>query len=304
MKFIKPVTITEAMLVDTSVAEPDASDVAQWVGSSSYVVGDIRCQSGPGSVHRKYQCLVNTTSATPPEDDPVTWEDIGPTLRWAMFDNEINTQTTDTDDLTVSIAPGIVNSLAVLEMVGTQLDVTMTDGHGGPTIYTASFPLDTSEILDWYGYFFEPFRQRRSVVLTDLPPYLSGEITVKVSGTGTVAIGQCIAGTVYALGPAATGIQAGIHDYSKKTTNDETGVVSLEVRKFAKTLTATFKVPAGGLDAVHQLLEDARATPVVWIADDKGTYDALTVFGFYRDFSMTLAYPQWAFYQLEIEGMI
>jgi hypothetical protein len=301
MKVIKPVTITDAMLVSTTVAEPAAGETV-WDGAHTYIVGDEIVST---TSHRRYASLVGSNMGNDPAtDDGTKWSDLGPTLRWAMFDNEVNTQSTGTTALTVELAPGIVNSLAVMEMVGTQLDVTMTDGHAGPEIYSASFPLDTSSILDWYGYFFEPFRQRKSVVLQDLPPYASGHITVEVSSSGDVAIGQCIVGTVYPLGPASTGIQAGIHDYSKKVTDADTGVVSLDVRKYAKTLKAMFKVPTGGIDAVHQVLEDLRAVPAVWIADDKGTYDALTVFGFYTDFSLTVAYAQTSFYNLEIEGMI
>ena len=39
-------------------------------------------------------------------------------------------------------------------------------------------------MLDWSAYFFEPFQQLASLVLTDLPSYLNGAIYVDITGTG------------------------------------------------------------------------------------------------------------------------
>ena len=182
----------------------------------------------------------------------------------------------------------------------------MRDAVGSPSgnvVYTKTVNLDISDIYDWYTYFFSPFTQRKSVVLFDLPPYLTNEVTVTITGPLTVGIGGLIVGAVYTFGTTQYNATAGIRDYSRKITDEETGVVSLEQRKFSKRLKAKLKVPAGAVNALQDILINLRATPTVWVGDDTGEYEALTVFGFYRDFELDVAYPSFSFYSLDVEGM-
>lgn len=298
MKLIKPVSITDAMLISTTVAEPAAGETA-WNAATAYSVGDLAIRT---STHRVYKRKVAGTTATAPESDPTNWEDFRPTLRWAMFDQEVNTQTTGTSPLTVTIAPGIVNSLALIELVGSQVAITVTDGAGGPTVYSATIPLETSSVTDWYSYFFEPFSQRGTLVLTDLPPYASARVTISITGTGTLRCGGFVVGTVYTIGSTQYGVTAGIRDYSKKET-DSAGAVQLAVGKFSKRMRARLQVSAGAAGSIQTLLSNLRATPVVWIGDDTGANEALTIFGFYKDFELDVSYPTVNHYSLDIEGM-
>lgn len=299
MKLIQPITINDAKFVSSTVAEPAASETA-WVSGTTYAIGDLRIRT---QTHRVYKRKTAGAGTTPPESDPTNWDDFGPTLRWAMFDQEVNTQTTGSSPLTVTIAPGICNGLALIELVGTQVAITITDGAAGPTVYSATISLEQSSVSDWYQYFYEPFSQRSSLVLTNLPPYGSARVTVSITGGGTLKCGGFIVGTVYSLGSTQYGATAGIRDYSRKVTDEATGVVSLEPRKFSKRLRARLQVSAGQAGVIQTLLASLRATPVVWIGDDTGTYEPLTVFGFYRDFELDVAYPTVSFYSLDVEGM-
>lgn len=299
MKLIRPTTITDALFISSTVAEPAAGETA-WVSGTTYAVGDLRIRT---QTHRIYKRLVAGAGTTPPESDPANWEDFAPTNRWAMFDAEINTQTSGTSPLTVTIAPGICNALALFELVGTTATITMTDGVAGPTVYSKTVSLETSSVADWYQYFFEPFSQRGTLVLTDLPPYASGRITVSITGTGTQKVGALVVGTLYSLGGTQYGATAGIRDYSKKETDPATGVVTLVPGKYSKRLRAKLILEAGAVDVVQNLLTSLRAVPVVWIGDDSGTYQATTVLGFYRDFELDIAYPGASYYSLDIEGL-
>lgn len=307
MKVIDPLTVTDAMLISSTVAEPASGETA-WSGATAYTVGQIALRT---ATHRLYRRLVAGTTATAPELDVAgvagvtapNWEDYAPSRRWAMFDQEINTATTDASSLTVVLAPGICNSLALLELVGSSVTITVTDGAGGPTVYTRTVALDTSLVTDWYQYFFEPFSTLGTLVLNDLPPYANARITVALTGLGTVALGQCIAGSVYPLGLTQLGVSAGIRDYSRKEVDPVTGAVSLERRKFSRTLRARFSIEPGAVNAVHARLSNLRAKPCVWIADDDRQLDPLVVFGFYKDFSLDVAYAARHFYSLDIEGM-
>jgi len=124
-----------------------------------------------------------------------------------------------------------------------------------------------------------------------------------VTGPADVSVAHCIVGTVYSLGATSYGATAGIRDYSRKTTDEETGVVTLERRRFQKTLRAQFKLEDGAVNAVHQRIEALRATPVVWLGDNGADIEPLIVYGYYRDFSLQLQGWNESYYQLEVEGM-
>jgi hypothetical protein len=56
------------------------------------------------------------------------------------------------------------------------------------------------------------------------------------------------------------------------------------------------------IDSVQYLLSDLRAEPVLYIAA-KDNFELLTIFGFYRDFTIDIAYQEQSFCTLEIEGL-
>lgn len=299
MKVIKPIAVIDALLISSTVAEPAAGETA-WVSGTTYALGDLRIRT---STHRVYKRLVAGAGTTPPESDSVNWQDVAPTNRWAMFDQLINTQTSGTSPLTVTLAPGLVNSLALIELVGTQAAITVTDGAAGPTVYSRTISLEASVVADWYTYFFEPFSQRGTLVLTDLPPYASARVTVSITGAGTVKCGGFIVGSAYDLGDSLYGASAGIRDYSRKQVDATTGAVTLEQRKFARIMRARMQTSPGAAGVIQTLLSGLRATPCVWVGDDGAGIEPLTVFGFYKDFSLDVAFANAHFYSLEIEGM-
>ena len=306
MKVIAPVTITDAMLIAHNVAEPAAGETA-WNAATAYTVGQLAIRT---TTHRVYRRLVAGTTATAPESDLTAvlpalpnWEELSGTNRWAVFDQVTNSVSTRASPLDVTIAPGVVNALAIIGLVGSSVAVTMIDGVAGPTVYSRTVDLSLSVVADWSTYFFEPFRQRGSVTLTDLPPYINGRIQIVLTGPGTVACGGIIAGRLYTLGATQYGASAGIRDYSRKEVDAATGLVSLEQRKFSKTLRAKLQLPTGAVNAAHTLLTELRSRACVWLADNGSDLEPLQVFGFYKDFTLDVGFPGVSHYSLEIEGM-
>lgn len=302
MKVIRPITITDAMLIASDVAEPSGSDPSVWSSGTTYALGDT---ARSATTHRIYKSKQGAnTNHDPTSDDGTWWTDVGGVARWAMFDPYVSTPTSRAASLTVTIAPGVCDGLFLYGMVGTTATVTMTDGAGGPTVYSRTLDLLTPVINDWYSYYFDPYRQVPYFVLYDLPPYVNGRITLAITGTGTVSCGMMVAGRTYNVGDTKYGIRAGIRDYSKKEVDEATGFVRLTQGRFAKTLRADVRLPSTMFAEVHDQLEQLRATPCVWIGDSDGSNQPLTVFGFYRDFYLTVDLPTAGLYTLEIEGMV
>ena len=296
MKVIAPTTFASATHFVSSNA---VETVATYAAGTTYA-------SGASVVYatRVWQSLAGSNTGNTPSSSPTWWLDVGPSNIYAMFDSQVSTATTKASSpLTVTLSPGLCNSLALLGLVGTQLTVTMLDAPAGSTVYSKTVSLEGSVVVDWYQYFFEPFSQIGEVVLTDLPVYSGARLTVSVSGAGAVSAGGLLFGTFFELGAAEHGATAGLIDYSRKET-DAFGTTTFVRRAFSKRMSVRLMLQTDALDKVQRILAGLRATPAVWIASDNTAYRPLTVYGFYRDFSLEIAYRDRSYCSLEIEGLI
>src|SRR5574343_1388504 len=83
MKLLRPITITDAMLISSGIAEPDAGDPATWNSCTTYVAGNtVRL----ASTHRIYKSMqAGNLNHDPSTDDGTWWVSMGGVNRWAMF---------------------------------------------------------------------------------------------------------------------------------------------------------------------------------------------------------------------------
>ena len=50
-------------------------------------------------------------------------------------------------------------------------------------------------------------------------------------------------------------------------------------------------------------LESIRAKPTVWVGSEDASYSPLVIFGFYKDYNITIPYPRNSMIKLTIEGL-
>lgn len=294
MRYIVPTIITDAMLLSSSVPE---TDHAAWNAATAYALGARVIRT---ATHSIYERLAAGTTATAPEADPINWARVAPTNRWAMLDGAVGTITTGTDSISVTLQPGVVRGLALLDLNVEAVSVTMTAG--GETVYSATInPIGTQEDADnWFDYFFEAIVRRRVVILTDLPPYSDGVITITATGAGAISIGSCVLGAMYELGTTLSGASVGIVDYSRKDV-DEFGVISVAERAYSKRMSIPIVMPTSIVDVAASRLARFRARPIVWIGS--GQLESLIVYGFLRDWSVDIPGLTLSTCSLEIEGL-
>jgi hypothetical protein len=296
MKVINPVTITDATLVSHSVPE---TDYAVYAGATTYALGDRVIKS-----HLVYESLQAANVGHDPASTASSawWLQVGSTNRWRMFDSTVNSSTTATSSITFDVVPGAINAVGLIELVGSTVQVQVLDG--ATVVYDVTKAIDTTTILSWEDYFFEPFDPAASLFFADVPQYVSGTVRVTIVGASTVSCGGVIFGRATDLGGTEFGASVGIVDYSTKSTNIF-GVTSVVRRAFSKRASVKLQVPTNTLRRVQGLLADLRSTPCLWIGDDDtATYAPLVIFGYYRDFTVEIQYPQVCACSLEIEGMI
>lgn len=302
MKFIRPTAITDARLVSSSVPE---ADHPAWVAATSYTVGQrvIRI-----ATHTIYENVIAGVNATLPELAPTRWLAVAPTSRWAMFDQKVGTVTTAANSMTIVLAPGRINSLALLGLSAATVTVALVAG--GETVYSASTNLTSGvNVGDWYQYFYEPVYETSELVITNLidaallnlPAYGDGVLTIVITRTGgTVSLGMLVVGLVTEVGNTQYGASVSIRDFSRKEP-DAFGNYQLVERAYSQKLSLDVVVMKVDVDAVVKNVSRFRATNVVWIGST--AYGSLIVYGFIADWTMTIENFSFSQFRAEIEGM-
>lgn len=294
MRYIKPVLIAGAMLVSSSLLE---NDYPAWDGGATYAVGDRRILA---ATHSVYERTVAGVSAASPDTDTAHWQRVGPTNKWAMFDKATGTVSSATDTLTVTIAPGMVRGLALLDVTANSVTVSMTNG--AETVYSRTVNLNSGYgVNSWDTYFFTDIVRKRTVLLEDIPPYSAGQITITVNGVGAVSLGTVAVGPIYKVGNTRYGMTLGFTDYSVKDTS-KFGEITVVERAYAKNMTVPFVVKDQDVDWALGSLEAIRATAVVWIGTRR--YDSSVVYGYAKDARLVIAYEQASECSVTIEGLI
>lgn len=275
-----------------------------WATGNSYSIGDK-----VDHLFNTYQAVQNIPASSPESElyDPLHWTDLGANNKYAMFDNQVSTQTTGTTQLDITIRPqDAVNTVSLLNIVGSSAEITVYDTPGGSIIYHDVQSLQGDVVLDWYQYFFYDYNtQRTQTVWRDIPLYQTCEINIKINSVGPVAVGYVVAGVSSNLGLTSYGLSAGIIDYSKKETDPVYGTTTFLERAFKKRMSCNVYVHTPDLNRVSRTLANNRATPSLWIGAVDPLYEETTVvFGFFREFNIEIPSPGYSLCSLDIEGLI
>lgn len=303
MSIIKPTPITDAVLVSSTAPE---TDQAPWALATPYGIGGL-CMSPV--THRIYKSLRATNTGNDPTVDANRagatpwWLDIGPTNRWAAFDRKVGTATTVVSPLVNVFRPGSASGVAMLELVGRQVDVTYTDAPGGAVVYSKTISLDGSIIESFYDWFFVDYEQLTDFALTDLPAHFpNGQLTISLSSTGTVSCGVQQIGQVIEIGETQYGATVGIIDWSGKEV-DEFGNVDVVERGYSKRINMKIITKKSDFNKIYRRLAGLRATPCVYIGVGEAGFEPMISYAFYKDFSIDVAYATEHLCNIEIEGL-
>jgi hypothetical protein len=247
------------------------------------------------SAHLVYESLAVANRAA--LTDPLSWALVGPTNKYAMFDASNTTQSEAGQSIVVQIAPaGRVDSVALFNLEAASVRIQSTSGYD--QTFGLNDPIGSSSFYQWC---FQPIRRKKQLVVADLPPWLNQTITVTIAnGTGVAAVGNLAVGQMRDLGMPLSDAESGRVDYSKIEVNDW-GDYTLTPRRSVKKFSARVVVENARVDYIGDLLDDYRATAVVWIAHDD--FRQAQLFGFYRSFSTAFAEHDHSLCSIELEGL-
>lgn len=304
---VQPIQITDAMLAgSTPASNVSENDYPEWVGGSSpvtYAIGDRVIMT---STHKVYESLQNSNTNHDPKTAFTWWIEVGPTNKWAVFDNSVSIQTSHPDLIEYWLTPGrAIGSVGLLNLIDAyEISITMfSPSMGTPGIvYSKTIDLGlTATSPDWWSWFFA-FRNRPTQsVESDLPAYQDCVIKVQIVGGADLAVGVLLIGQRREFGIGIKyGARVGIQDYSRIETNDFGDTVLIQ-RAFAKRVGFELMINANEVDLFQNFLASIRAKPCLWIGNQN--YEATVLFGFYKSFEILINYPDHADCDMEIMSL-
>ncbi len=281
MRMVDPVKVTDAILVAASIAE---NDYPEWSGAATYDKGHRVILA---AVHRVFESLADDNLGNNPASTaPAKWIDIGPTNRWAMFDEAIGSATTATGSISVTLAPPEIDTVGILDTDAAAIRIRIQVA--GVWVHDETVP--TGGVGD-------------TLLFSDLaaPAGAQVEVTALAADMGApVSVGTLIAGMLTDLGVTEAGPTIGINDFSRRET-DDFGVTTIVERAWAKRMSIRSMIATAQADAVQRRLAAVRARPCLWIGEEG--YDSLVIYGFFKDFSIDLALPEVSYCTLTVEGL-
>lgn len=297
LKVIKSLTLTDAMLTATDVAE---SSYSAWSSGATYAL-DARVYLA--STHKVYQSLQAANLNKDPITQPLWWVEVESTNRWKMFDLSSSTATTIGTSAYYEITPGqAVNAVALLNFSGlSTIRIRLTDPYFGVVYDKTTTVSTTITESTWYSWFFGVRTDTTQLIVSDMPSYPNAVLRVDFTSLSTATIGVFSFGTQNTIGMGVNkGSRLGLQDYSRKE-RDTWGNTVLVQRAFAKRLSINALVQNEYLDTTYTALTGLRATPCVWIVSDQ--YSSLVLFGFFNNFEINIAYANYSDCSIDLESL-
>ncbi len=311
LQLLQPIVITDAVLTSSSVPEDDA---IEWTAAGGYALGQRVIRR---STHRVWESLIERNVGHDPATTTGAWLDVGPTNRWAMFDQALGSVTTDEAPIVVTLRPGAAASgIAILDCnastvrvqaPGYDRTVAPSGGSGAALFLDLSLAAGASVTVTLTPFgkaatrvvWDDGFAWDDSVTWQDTvagtataepPSWADAEAVSDTTewqdsrgGDGTVFVGTLLLGILRPLGITEGSATSGITDYSRRET-DEFGETMIVPRAWAKRMAGKALIRTDAVDQVVGRIAAVRAVPSLWLGD--AGVDSLIVYGFFKDFSV------------------
>lgn len=295
MKLIRPITLTQAIVTANSAvnAYPD------YAAGTAYAAGAYSTFN-----QRTYLSLKDANTGHTPgiTASAEWWADQGPSNKWAVFDNEVNTSTTAVSPWSFTVSGVAADGISLIDVDAPMVDVVATKD--GVVVYSKSVNmLDTAMVTNWAEYFFNPPEFRTELALTDLPPVPGLVITVTLSrpGGGTVSCGKFDCGRVLDVGLEKYGLKREGIDYTN-VTFDKFGKATIGTQVYVRKFSTQAEIENSKLDMITRRLDALASTPLVIIGAND-LYGSMIVYGL-LSYSLDLALPTSSYVSFEAKGLV
>ena len=295
MKIAMPQEITESIL--TSNVSMD--DEPAWT-AGSYDVGD--------RVLFERQIWQATTTTTDQPDagaikDPATWVRLGWSNRWRMFNDGVDSKTSNLDKIDVTIESSGANTIvAALGLEAFEVTMQIIDGatvEHEETILLTNFLVDN--VWDW---FFKPYDTTEEALFNIPAGYGASDIRLLIEAfeeTDTVKCGRVIIGRSSELGVTLRGTSVSSLSYSRRD-RDGFGNLITVPRRTVKLVDYVVYVDTPRVSNVRSTLSRLDTSPTLFIGTESAGFGSTIVFGIMQDYRITYSTPSVSDMTLTVEG--
>lgn len=293
MKILRPLAITPAM-VTTNAVNADAD----YAPATAYADGDKATFA-----QRIWLSLqaANTGHEPGASGSEAWWSDAGPSNKWAMFDDEVQTVTTRANNITVTVSPLNADSIALLNVQAGE--VTVTSVYDGSEVFREVRSLwDSTIIADWADYFFNQPEFRSEAIFLGLPSVPGQAVTISIDFLGNTAqCGKAVLGKEVEVGLEKVGINRSGVDYSN-VTFDEFGKASITRRAYVRKVDTQTLINNGELDRITRRLDALASVPVV-VLSGQPRFDSTVVYGL-MSYSVDVALYSYSYVSFSVKGLV
>lgn len=302
---ITPIDITDSILTESSIPEPDTGE-AEWLIGTTYAIGDTVYLN-----HIMYESLISSNTGNSPDievqndvDNPPTkWLEVGRTNKWNMFNLLRNNQSITTSPLIFELTPAArINSIGIFGLDAQTINIVAAVD--GLEVYNYTEDLNTRNSFTYYDYCYEPFSNRPSMVVFDLPPITDLVIAITItSDTGTVKVGSVAIGNYTDIGKVLYGAESDVLNFSRIDRAFD-GTALLKPRRSIPKINVNVVADKELTNKIRALRTNLNAVPAVWAGIDQTDddyFEALLIIGIYKKFIIKLDHPTVTQTEIEIE---
>lgn len=275
------------------------SSYTAWSSATAYTAGQkVYLASNYG----EYEALVNNTNK-PPNLNPTDWKFLGTANKYKMFDQFLNTQTSNTGTIEVEIVAYGSTGLYIGNIDATTVSIDVVNNDTLAVIETATYTM-YRDVDDWLDYFYGDWLDEKNDSVMFERTTLTQNISYLVAIDNGASLAKCgifFAGTIREIGKTKYGVSIGALDYSTVATDTSSGATYLSRGNYAKTLDVDIFTHTSSAKAVYNALTSARGLPIVFIGE---VYDILTVYGYVQKHETLLNSPVETAITVQVIGLI
>ena len=301
MRVIEPITVTESMLLSSTVSEPDASmGETAYSGAATYNTNDLAVLN-----HLLYRSLIDSNTGNSPDVSPNEWLLLGSSNKFRPFYYLTNNRSTGATPYVIEVAPGQkINTIVVTGAVGVSIRVRAIRP-GDIVVYDQTRDLVFRETTGWFSYWFGEFDVKDKALFQNIPPVPDAVFEVTITGTGDVGLVNLIFGLETYIGSTQYGSGDDALDFST-ITRDQFGNTTLKPGRVVPTLLPPVFANKGIVPIIRRLRTRTAGRATVWIGVDDPNdayFESHFVFGIWRRFRIDIDYPNNARIDLELENL-
>ena len=256
----------------------------------------------------QYICDVNnTTEIYPNELNQTNWLPEQICNKGALFDYSPSSVSISSTDIVASIIDddSTATAIAIFGMNGIKYQLKIIETIGNTTVYDTGEVdmVETSNITDWYSFFFNKRDRKKNLVIYGLPPQIQSkaELTVFADpNTGGAQVAGMFYGEEKLLGKATWGTKLGIE--SKSTYNETVFGTEILKRGSEQYINTTLEIPA--IDTPRLMANMKEMKDEVYPYFIPGKEESSLTLGYFKDFNIVLELPTRNLVNLEIKGVL